>query len=121
MKPREFEESEIFSLHLPFVGPSANKFYAGMFHNERRKLARQWDEDVGWLVKQQAIQPILDDQYPLKVICRGFFKRRCYDADNLLMTVKLILDGLKKMNIITDDSPKYISNIEIIPKHIKRS
>jgi len=104
-------------LRIPCIGPSLNKFYSGMHPGARKRLADKWHYDIGWLVKQQKIEPLPEEEYPATVQVYCYFGpgERRFDADNLAPTAKLSIDGLKEAGILKKDSAGGIRVVELIP------
>ena len=107
----------MLTITIPAIAPSGNAFYAGMHPMRRRRLADQWHDLVGWCIRDQQVEPY-SLGYPARIVCRCCFPagERMLDADNLFPTAKLIVDSLVRAGVLVNDSPRYISSLELIPE-----
>ena len=90
---------------------SWNKLYAQNHWALRKKLADEIHTTVGWECKAQNIRPA---KGPV-IIMLIAYKTRTIDPDNIC--AKLYIDGLKKSEVIVDDTPKYVDSV--VTKSIK--
>lgn len=102
---------------IPAIGPSANRFYAGLHPFVRSKLAKTWHRMVQIEVSRQKLSKY-DGRYPVDVKCSVRFQKgaRMTDADNCSPTAKLILDGLVLCGVIANDSPRYVRSVTLVPE-----
>lgn len=87
---------------------TSNKIYDGSTHwTKRKKLA-----DLYHLSTIEYRNNKITE-YPIDISFIFSFKGRALDVDNCTFMVKMLIDSLRKWNIITDDSPEYIASITI--------
>jgi len=87
---------------------SSNKIYSGMHWTKRKKLADLYHYSLLEFKDKFEIE-----EYPVCINFIFYFKGRLLDVDNCFFMAKLIIDGLRGINLITDDTPKYINEISI--------
>lgn len=107
---------------IPFIGPSLNQ-YIRMNKYKRNDLTQKWHTIIKLMVTQQSIEIINEIDLPVIVRIFGYFQpgKRRYDCDNLVASVKLILDGIVRAGVLKNDSPKYIRSIELISAQTKEA
>lgn len=74
------------------------------------KMKKDNERIVMYYIQQAKLKPITN--YPVKLKIDWYEPNRKKDIDNITFSTKFILDSLVKMNIIEDDSQKYINEIE---------
>lgn len=74
------------------------------------KMKRDNEKIVMFYIKQAKLEKVTN--YPVKVKIDWYEVNRRRDIDGITFASKFILDALVKMMIITDDSQKYINEIE---------
>ena len=87
---------------------SSNSIYAGLHWAKRKKLADLYHYSLLEFKNKYEIE-----EYP---VCINFvfrFKGRLLDVDNCFFMSKLLIDGLRGIKLIKDDTPKYINEISI--------
>lgn len=84
---------------IPDIPPSLNKFAGRENQWEYRKLKKEWAERVCWLCRPKPTKPYDKARVTLTYF---FPDKRRRDPDNY--NGKMILDGLAKAGIISDDS-----------------
>lgn len=72
----------------------------------RARRVADWREQVGWLAKAQRI-PRLDRVHVAMTFRPPNNNRR--DADNLVATLKPVLDGLVDAGVVADDNPDHVT------------
>jgi hypothetical protein len=117
----------MISLWVPLKTLSLNKWYAGKHYSVRQAQKIAWHEAVGWLCKERRVQPIPEDEYPVKIVTRTFYatervgsfnkklgkvvyRNTCpsLDTSNTFTANKLIEDALVEAGVLPDDTPKYV-------------
>lgn len=74
------------------------------------KKKAEWENIVGWLVKEQKIQPV----QRVNVTYEFWFKdNKLRDPDNYAASAKAIQDGLVKAGILPDDNFKHVPELTI--------
>jgi hypothetical protein len=103
------------TLTVPAIGPSANRFYAGMHPMKRKRIADEWHSFVHACIKGAGLRSY-DLGYPAETTCECRFPKgaRRTDSDNLFLTAKLIIDTLVRAQILVNDSPKYVASVKLI-------
>jgi Holliday junction resolvase RusA-like endonuclease len=98
----------IQELRVDAIGPSLNKY--GRAHYNKKRLVDRWNKMIGWLVKEQGINPV--QSYPVRVEVECYFgnKERRFDWDNLSPTPKLIQDALVHAGILQNDSAHFVKS-----------
>lgn len=81
-----------------------------MHFREQAKKKLEWEGIVGWLVKQQKIQPV----EKAMITYEFYFKNeRRRDPDNYAACAKAIQDGLVKAGILPDDNFNHVPELTI--------
>jgi hypothetical protein len=86
---------------------STNQIYAGSFWGNRADLKNNYYYEV-LANKKHFIKP---QKLPVVVHFYFTFKKYPLDSDNCSYMGKMILDGMKKIGVIPDDSPKYVRGV----------
>ena len=87
---------------------SWNKLYSSPHWSIRAKIAKEWHELVYWTCQQQMIRKNIGKGVDIEVI--AYCKGKLLDPDNIC-SAKLIIDGLKKADIIGDDTPEWVKSV----------
>jgi len=87
---------------------SANKAYAGQHWAVRKKQADLFHQALLEFKNKYEIE-----EYPITTTFIFRFKGRLLDVDNCFYMAKLLIDGMRGINLIKDDTPKYINEISI--------
>lgn len=97
----------IQSLYIPYRLNGLNELIAeARCHWKKGAEEKKHQDDlVMWAVKENRIKPISG---PFKMTIHFSEPNEKRDPDNIVCAKKYILDGLKKMGIIVDDSQKYV-------------
>lgn len=74
------------------------------------QMKAQNEKYVMFYIKKAKLKKV--EKYPLKIVINWYEKNMRRDIDNITFSTKFILDSLVKMEIIEDDSQKYINEIE---------
>lgn len=93
---------------------STNDIYAGMHWSKRKKLADLYHRS---LIEYRNSPKV---QYPVEISYVFSFKGRLLDCDNCSYMAKLLKDGLRHWQIITDDSPQYVSSVTLVSQKGKK-
>lgn len=88
---------------------SANKAYAGQHWTKRKKQADLFHQSLLEFKNKFEIE-----EYPITIGFLFYFKGRLLDVDNCFYMSKLLIDGLRGIKLLKDDTPKYINEISII-------
>ena len=92
------------SSEVPGRFPSLNDVLRIKNPNQRNRMKRELDNRVKWAARYAGIRPV--DRYMIRVGWLEKDARR--DWDNVRSGIKFVLDGLKKAEIIIDDSQRYL-------------
>lgn len=101
---RDVQESlkkMVFNIPKELKRISTNDFYSGMHWSRRKKISDEWHLIIISECHKQNIKPVSK--------CKLTFEwNNRYDLDNNSAMEKMVIDGLVKAKIITDDSKKYV-------------
>jgi Holliday junction resolvase RusA-like endonuclease len=94
---------------LPMVPRSPNRFLGRHWHGLHRDKAR-WQEAVYYLLTKEQRDEIAmighsDRRLGITIVQT---RRRRLDRDNLYASVKVVLDGMTRAQLIADDSENHI-------------
>ncbi len=99
--------NRILRLTIPDIPPSLNKFVNKMHHFARAKEKQDWETQVGWAVKAAGWRgPAM--KRAVVTITYYFPNRIRRDPDNY--SGKWVIDGLRKAEVLEDDS---FHNVEL--------
>ena len=87
---------------IDYVGPSWNKIYAINNHWTRKKIVDEARRDMGYLLRQKKIPPC-KTRVDIRI---EEFRPRPIDSDNVCS--KIILDCLKDIGVLKNDSPAFV-------------
>jgi len=90
--------------------PGLPRLQSGTLHwRLRHKERREWHEAVGWEIQRQGGTKVLPPE-PLQSahLCCTRYSPVEGDYDNLVVSFKPLLDGLKIAGVIADDHPSVI-------------
>lgn len=85
---------------IPKKIESQNKF-AYSHWRKYQKYARQWEDSIGWIMRDSTLPASFRNIYILSI------RKRLIDEGNLVGGAKPLPDALKKFGWIVDDSPKW--------------
>ena len=94
------------TIKLPIVTPSPNKLLR-MHFTERTRLRNEY----GWLLVAAGAK---DEQYQAgwkewRQVEIMSFRKRLLDPDNLVGSMKILLDAMQEVGLLFDDSAKYLT------------
>ena len=99
----------MINLKLPLPEKiSANKAYAGQHWAVRKKQADLFHLSLLEFKNKHTIE-----EYPIAISFIFRFKGRLLDVDNCFYMAKLLIDGIRGIKLLKDDTPKYINEISI--------
>jgi len=70
---------------------------------------RSIEQIIGWAILQARIKPVVS--YPVIINITYYEPNKRRDIDNIESSQKFILDALQKYNILKNDNPKYVAQI----------
>ena len=73
------------------------------------RLKKEYEDLIKWQITR--VSPVADDDYPVVVAVRWFDPNNKRDADNVIAGNKMLLDAMVAMEILRDDSRKYVENV----------
>lgn len=86
---------------------STNEIYAGAHWRKRNVLAELYHMS---LIEHRMLKVT---EYPVHITYIFSFKGNLLDCDNCGYMAKLLKDGLRKWQIIIDDTPKYVHSVTL--------
>lgn len=104
-----------WTLIIPLSPVSLNTFLR-LHWAERNSLQFDWDLAVSVLVREQKIPPLEAVSVLLTAVYRV---RRRRDPDNVMATLKILMDALVKSGVLPDDSMGHVT-IEPVQMEIDR-
>lgn len=97
------------TLRINNMPPNLN-VYRNMHFRELDKQKKEWESIVGWIVKEQKIQPV----ERIRQTYEFWFKTKIeHDPDNFACCAKFINDGLVKAGILPRDNFNHIESLTI--------
>lgn len=95
------------SFRIPFRLPSLNELIAANRKNPHAgaKLKRDTDMQIGWVIANEHIAPVVG---PCIVLMVFHEPNRRRDVDNVESARKFVLDALVKSGVLAGDSPRYV-------------
>lgn len=88
--------------------PTLNQWYAGNHWTVRNKQKK----DVSKELKSMLAGVVFPPFDHIEVSYHFHFKRR--DVDNTITAIKFLLDTLKEMGYIVDDTPEYVREVHLV-------
>lgn len=82
---------------------SLNAIYAGMHWRRRKELADLYHEEVLELKGKLKVE-----EYPVLITYEWHFVKNALDSLNCAYMSKMIEDGLVKVGVLENDSPKFV-------------
>lgn len=108
---------------VPMAPPSPNELrrkYRSPFAYKR--LREAWEHALAYAVPSAAEQFALRRMAAYKVRVKvTVFHSKLYDQDNLTGSLKPVLDALKNIRFLKDDSPEWLELLPVEQYHAKRS
>lgn len=99
-------KSTEFRLSLPVPEKiSTNRIYSGLHWSERNRLK---DLYHAHLLPWRLSRPEL--KFPVKITYTFVWSKRPLDSTNQTFMIKMLEDGLVKIGILPDDTPKYVKS-----------
>lgn len=87
-----------------------------------RHIAAKIKKEETYFVAMEArvarMEPIPEDQYPVRVEFTWYTKNLRKDADNVTFAKKFVLDGLVEAGILADDNRKHVSLATDVAVHV---
>jgi hypothetical protein len=100
----------IQTLRVNNMPPNLNE-YRNLHFRTLDKQKKEWEQIVGWLVKEQKIKPF---SKPIKQTYRFWFKTKNeHDPDNYACCAKFINDGLVSAGIFPRDNFDHIPSFTV--------
>jgi hypothetical protein len=91
------------------IPPNLN-IYRNMHHYALDKAKKEWEQIVGWLVKEQRIKPVSH----IRQTYEFWFKdKREHDPDNYACCAKFINDGLVSAGVLPRDNFDHIKEFTV--------
>jgi Holliday junction resolvase RusA-like endonuclease len=105
------------TLEIPRVPPSLNQIIGrGKKYShpgDYKRLQQLWKDEIAIALSPRALlrrmRQLIEDEPPVKVrIQAKVYRKKLLDPDNLMGGFKPVLDVMKQLGIIKDDSPEWI-------------
>lgn len=91
---------------------TANKIYSGMHWGSRKSIVDKYHKAI----KDSKVKIPKDRDIVKDLIITFYFENRPLDCSNCFFMAKCCEDGLVKMGVLIDDSPKYVRSVTCISK-----
>jgi len=100
----------MINIKLPLpVKISSNSYINGKMHwTKKNKIAQEYHRAFLEFKNKFEIT-----EYPIAITFIFRFKGRLLDIDNLGISEKLCIDGLRHIGLLKDDTPKYVNELHI--------
>lgn len=104
-----FEGNESYEVTYNGKGVSLNDYYSSSHWSNRHRLVKKYKPMLQVMLEKAGVPQM--EEYAMVIL----YNSR-HDPDNVVGLEKLVLDTMKKMGLIIDDSKKYYKFMAILPE-----